>query len=843
MYTKSLHSGSKSLTAKLTCFLALLIFPLSISTLSAQTFVTGGIYSSTTWTLAGSPYILSDTVVVFSNVKVTIQPGVVVKFNNNALMEVWGSLSAIGTSADSIIFTSNSATPYAGIYNGITTTYNSDTLSFRYCRFSYANTSFMNNQESYNDPIISHCLFNSDLTGVDVSMGYTQSFDTCTFMYDSVGISPGGIFGDVIGCEFRHNFQAIGGVGGSISMTANSVFENNEYAIYGLAGGDDTLTNCIIDSNDYGVSMAQRIITHCIIKYNGTGIETEESYVAYNDISDNGIGITSWYGTTMEMNSISNNHIGIESTSDIISCNTICNNTLYSIEALMVSNELANNNYWCLTDSAQIQATIYDAYQNINIGFVFFTPFDTVPCVAPCNLTVTASATQTIVCAGNPTTLTANITDANPVHTAVWNPGNYTGNSYTVTPLANTTYTVVVTDSSGCSNTAYITIDTSCSTPPPNCNLYVSAFASPNIVCSGSPSTLNAIVFDSNTVYTAIWNPGSHSGTTYTVTPSANTTYTVVVTDSSGCTATAFVTVDTMYCTPPSPCSSLYPPSICYVTTDTSSTFNTVVWQKTGMDTLAIDSVIIYRQNVLNVFVPIGEVSVHAFSTYRDYGAHPLVEPSFYTLGIHDTCGSDTSMSNFNETVFLQSVASGPNKVNLSWNFYQGNPVIYYRILRDDSGIGNWQAIDSVQGTINAYTDLNAPVNPGLRYLISVDWNVVCTPSIIHPRHGSRYAFASNGEYSNVTKVFPTGIVNLADNGSIKVYPNPVNDVISISFNNVFEGMVKITDVLGQDVYTSNLSVDNGSVKKLNVNMLSNGVYFIILEGKGESYRTKIIKM
>ena len=47
---------------------------------TAQTNVSGGIYANTTWTLANSPYIVTDTVVVFPGVTLTIQPGVTVKF-------------------------------------------------------------------------------------------------------------------------------------------------------------------------------------------------------------------------------------------------------------------------------------------------------------------------------------------------------------------------------------------------------------------------------------------------------------------------------------------------------------------------------------------------------------------------------------------------------------------------------------------------------------------------------------------------------------------------------------------------------------------------------------------
>jgi hypothetical protein len=48
--------------------------------INGQTNVSGGIYSNTVWTLANSPYIVTDTVVVFPGVTLTIQPGVTVKF-------------------------------------------------------------------------------------------------------------------------------------------------------------------------------------------------------------------------------------------------------------------------------------------------------------------------------------------------------------------------------------------------------------------------------------------------------------------------------------------------------------------------------------------------------------------------------------------------------------------------------------------------------------------------------------------------------------------------------------------------------------------------------------------
>src|SRR5690242_757673 len=84
---------------------------------NAQTNVSGGIYSNTLWTTAGSPYIVVDTIVVFPGVVLTIEPGVIVKFEDGKYIEMrQSSLIAIGTAADSITITSNSAAPYIGIY-------------------------------------------------------------------------------------------------------------------------------------------------------------------------------------------------------------------------------------------------------------------------------------------------------------------------------------------------------------------------------------------------------------------------------------------------------------------------------------------------------------------------------------------------------------------------------------------------------------------------------------------------------------------------------------------------------------------------------------------------------
>jgi len=145
--------------------------------------------------------------------------------------------------------------------------------------------------------------------------------------------------------------------------------------------------------------------------------------------------------------------------------------------------------------------------------------------------TITAAATNASFCVGGSTTL-----NATGGTSYVWNPGNLSGSSVTVSPTSSTTYTVTGTGANGCTGTSTVAVTVN---PLPT----VTAAAANAAICIGGSTTLTG-----GGASTYVWNPGNLSGSNVTVTPTSSTTYTVTGTNANGCvnTATVAVTVNSL---------------------------------------------------------------------------------------------------------------------------------------------------------------------------------------------------------------------------------------------------------------------------------------------------------
>jgi len=103
----------------ITTSVVIFLFLGSVANSAGPTEVSGVFSNDTTWELANSPYIVKGSMNVASGVTLTIEAGVVVKFDGQYDLVVDGALIAKGTEEKVITFTSNSFLPTAGSWGRI----------------------------------------------------------------------------------------------------------------------------------------------------------------------------------------------------------------------------------------------------------------------------------------------------------------------------------------------------------------------------------------------------------------------------------------------------------------------------------------------------------------------------------------------------------------------------------------------------------------------------------------------------------------------------------------------------------------------------------------------------
>lgn len=144
---------------------------------------------------------------------------------------------------------------------------------------------------------------------------------------------------------------------------------------------------------------------------------------------------------------------------------------------------------------------------------------------------------DTAICQGEAVTLSATASGGAGGYTFAWDNGLGTGPSHIVSPDTTTAYAVTVTDEAGCTDEDEVTVVV---------NDLPTVVASPDTsVCAGSPVVLTAVATGgSNGNYSFEWDNGLGNGASHTITPNANITYTVVLTDGNGCTAPDQVSIN-----------------------------------------------------------------------------------------------------------------------------------------------------------------------------------------------------------------------------------------------------------------------------------------------------------
>ena len=354
----------------------------------AQTNVSGGIFQNTTWTLAGSPYIVTGSIVVFPGKTLTIEPGCEVRFTadysfntgNFQYLEIRGSLVAIGTDANRIKFTSSDTTDGFSNWLGINIK-GSQGGNFQIDRIELLNSWY----GIYNDiaePGVSYSFTNSRFKNNNyaIQLNADMNYTNCLFEKNAVGQAAQIVYGSLTAtnCVFNQNFCSFTW-SNNINVN-NCIFSGNTNNIVGSPG---TIQNSFFYDNAFAIAeSSSKQINNCVFDGNEVGIDDYgASTITNSQFLNNLVAIKMGDGTTVSANIIENNSVGVQvrgnnpSGAQIVD-NQLCYNASYNLENLTDKNFQVNANCFCSSDSTVIENSIYDGYDDITRGLVNYAIYD-----------------------------------------------------------------------------------------------------------------------------------------------------------------------------------------------------------------------------------------------------------------------------------------------------------------------------------------------------------------------------------------------------------------------------------------------------------------------------------
>ncbi|MBX2908800.1 MAG: T9SS type A sorting domain-containing protein [Chitinophagales bacterium] len=331
-----------------------------------------------------------------------------------------------------------------------------------------------------------------------------------------------------------------------------------------------------------------------------------------------------------------------------------------------------------------------------------------------------------------------------------------------------------------------------------------------NLSCTSQPITLST----SNNYNSYLWSNGA-STSSIAVTQSG--LYSVTVSASNGCQSSSSYNVNF---------SMVNPVDICMVTTDSSTGFNLIVWEKP--QTNMIDSFVILKEtNQANIYQAIGKQAYSNFSTFLDVNSNSSVQAYRYKLALVDSCGILSAASQFHKTIHLSSNLGVGGSVNLAWSHYEGISTASYNIYRGTSP-QTIQLLATVASSLNSYTDLTPP-SGNLFYFIEIVFGG-CNPT----------ALQFMKVRSNIIGVQDeSGIDEISEIKSVSIAPNPNTGTFNLTVESLMEkqGKITVADIAGRVLVEKFIHLYEGE-NKSEFQILNAGYYLLALQIENE---TKVI--
>lgn len=270
---------------------------------------------------------------------------------------------------------------------------------------------------------------------------------------------------------------------------------------------------------------------------------------------------------------------------------------------------------------------------------------------------------------------------------------------------------------------------------------------------------------------------------------------------------------------------SLIQPEICVISANTVNYGLTIYW--TSLDTNAIKFIIYKKLEFQTNYDSIGVVPINNTGFYYFVSNNPSYKDSYKIISV-DSTGRKSLPSDYYSCLSLNALEIEDDKVvKLSWNNIPSNANDSVIIWRNNNAFG-YNFVKKVAINDTSYLDTNY-LAWHIQYILeftSQDTCFLIDSGQVTPRL-----------YSNSSSVF-FGSSNQNKPITIKVYPNPVSDVLMFNTEENFErALISIYNTVGQKISETVIINNNADVSNV-----VPGAYTFTLMLNGIIYRGKFVK-
>ncbi|PBQ33393.1 hypothetical protein CNR22_16935 [Sphingobacteriaceae bacterium] len=470
----------------------------------------------------------------------------------------------------------------------------------------------------------------------------------------------------------------------------------------------------------------------------------------------------------------------------------------------------------------------------------------TVGIIEPSAITVSVVGSSSVSCNGLANgTSTVSANGGTGGYTYSWSPTG--GSAASASSLTAGIYSVMVKDANLCSATQTLSI-----TQPASISLAVVGTSS--ILCNGQSNGTSTVSANGGTGgFTYSWSPTGGSAASASALSAG--IYSVTVKDANLCSATQTLSIMqpasislSLIGTSSVSCNGLSNGSATVSANGGTGGF-TYSWSPTGGSAASASS------------LPTGmySVTVKDANLCASIQTLTILQPA--AINITPVGASNVSCNGLSNGSATISASGGTGNFTYSWSPIGGGAAsssslpagVYAVNVKDGNSCSATHTVNITQpAPIDISTSVNGLVIQANAANSTYQWiNCTTNNSSVSGATSQSFTPQANGSYAVIITtnncsdtsacktIVLTGITSDVLDKAYAIYPNPVNNLLTIASDGKGPELVTIYNNLGQVVYTS-----TGSNEKISVDMTNqpNGIYFVVLKSGEKSVTKKIIK-